>query len=50
MLASKCAIPGAGGVEYSKIIKGSDTTTTAPLSTTDDTAVDNIATPADSLD
>ncbi|MFT4611306.1 MAG: preprotein translocase subunit SecG [Glaciecola sp.] len=49
ILASNFAIPGAGGAQESKIINGSDTTTTAPLTTPVDAASDNIATPGDSL-
>ncbi|MEM5564132.1 preprotein translocase subunit SecG [Psychroserpens sp. AS72] len=49
ILASNFAIPGAGGVEDSKIINGSETTTTVPATTPVDTATDNIATPGDSL-
>lgn len=46
ILASNFAIPGAGGVEDSKIINGSETTTTVPAASPD-TATDNIATPID---
>lgn len=49
ILASNFAIPGAGGSQDSKIINGSETTTTVPAATPIDKAEDNIATPADSL-
>ncbi len=49
ILASNFAIPGAGGSQESKVINGSETTTTVPVNTPTDNAADNIANPGDSL-
>ncbi|OUS03363.1 preprotein translocase subunit SecG [Flavobacteriales bacterium 33_180_T64] len=48
ILASNFAIPGAGGVEESKIIPDG-TTNSIPATPATDTSAENIATPEDSL-
>ncbi|MFT5845987.1 MAG: preprotein translocase subunit SecG [Psychroserpens sp.] len=45
ILASNFAIPGAGGSQDSKIINGSETTTTVPVTAPIEAAGDDIATP-----
>ncbi|WP_460218045.1 preprotein translocase subunit SecG [Psychroserpens sp. MEBiC05023] len=50
ILASNFAIPNAGGgASESKVIDGTETSTTTPAIPATDTSADDIATPADSL-